>query len=329
MMSQPVRLGVVGAGYWGANLVRNCAQLGVLSVVSDLNAATLAAVHGAHPGVAVTLEVEDLLSAPIDGVVIAAPAPLHASLARRAASAGKHVFVEKPFALTVAEAQSIVEETERCGVTSMAGHVLLYHPAVERLLELVRAGAVGRVAHVRSRRLSLGKLREHESVWWSFAPHDVALVLEILGETPLEISGRQHRFSAHALPDMAYADACFADGRSAHVEVSWRDPGKTSRLDVFGSEGVLTFTDSRAGASLTLTRCGERREEHGGRGIWREEPQTVAFTAGEPLRRELEAFIETIRTGVPALTDGRKAVEVVRVLATFDACSGIPQEALV
>jgi len=328
MTSAPVRLGVVGAGYWGANLVRNCAQMGVLDIVSDLNADVLTAVSAAYPGVRATTDVAELLASPVHGVVIAAPAPLHAALAKRAAAAGKHVFVEKPFALTVADAESIVEEAERNGVLTAAGHVLLYHPAVERLLEECRAGAIGKVAHVRSRRLSLGKLREQESVWWSLAPHDVALTLEILGGSPVEISGQQHRFSTHPLADVAYADMRFPGGASAHIEVSWRDPDKSSRLDVFGSEGVLTFVDARGGASLTLTRCGAK-SEGAGRTIWRGEPRTVEFPPGEPLRRELEAFVESIRTGVPALTDGRKAIEVVRVLAAFDACSRSSQEALV
>jgi len=322
------RLGVIGAGYWGTNLIRNCADLGALHIVCDADCTALERVCAAFPGVVVTTEIERLLAAPIDGVIVAAPAHLHAVMARRAIAAGKHVFVEKPFALTVADAEAIVSDADRAGVTSFAGHILLYHPAVRRLLELVRAGDVGKVLHARSRRLSLGRVRENESVWWSFAPHDVALVIELFGEPPVGVTGVQHRLSAHPSADFAYADAHFASGGSAHIEVSWRDPDKCSRCDVFGTDGVLTFSDAPQGASLTLTRCGVDVAAEGRR-IRREPSERIHYPVGEPLRLELEAFLASVATGEPALADGHRALEVVRVLAALEACSPAPQEAIV
>ncbi len=240
------RVGVIGAGYWGAKLVRNCHQLGVLAAVCDTELRALNEVRTKYPGTALFCEPQAMLEhAKLDAVVIAAPAPAHATLALWAIAAGKHVFVEKPLALSVEEAQEVVEAAERAGVTLFVGHVLLYHPAVSALLACVNQGRVGRVRHLRSRRLSWGRLRAHENVWWSFAPHDCALMIEIMKDAPVNATGWVSAYVRPGLGDFAYADFAFADGRSAHIEVSWLDPDKSSRIDVFGSEGTLTFVDSR------------------------------------------------------------------------------------
>ncbi|TAM74934.1 Gfo/Idh/MocA family oxidoreductase [bacterium] len=326
MSISSIRLGVVGAGRWGANLIRSCSELGVLQIVCDTAPTALDRVEATYPGVATTTDVDWLLKSPIHGVVVASPAHLHASLARRAIASGKHVFVEKPLALTVADAEKVVSDAERAGVVCFIGHVLLYHPAVRRLLELVRGEAIGRVVHARSRRMGLGRLREHESVWWSFAPHDVALVLELFGEPPTRVTGAQHRASEHPLADFAYADARFGGGGSAHIEVSWLDPGKCSRFDVFGTRGVLSFDDGSAGGTLTLTRCAVEARPGGGRAIRGEPPESILVSEGEPLRYELEAFLSAIATGEPTLSGGRAALEVVRVLAALDACAPALEE---
>ena len=324
MSISSTRLGVIGAGHWGANLIRNCAELGVLHVVCDTEPTALDSVEAAYPGVVTTTDVDWLLKSPIHGAIVASPAHLHVPLARRAIAAGKHVFVEKPFALTVADAEMVASDADRAGVVSFAGHVLLYHPAVQRLLELVRGGTIGRVVHARSRRMGLGRLREHESVWWSFAPHDVALVLELFGEPPTLVTGAQHRASDHPLADFAYADANFSRGGSAHIEVSWLDPGKCSRFDVFGTAGVLSFNDAPTGSTLTLTRCAIEERPGGERLIRGDPPESILVPEAEPLRTELETFLSAIATGEPTLSGGRQALEVVRVLAALDAAAPAP-----
>jgi len=324
MMRRMPRVGVVGAGYWGANLIRNCRQLGVLAAVCDLDLRALDRVRSAYPGTGLYCDPQAMLEhGKLDAVVIAAPAPVHAPLALAAIAAGKHVFVEKPLALSVQDAERVVKAAERAGVTLFVGHVLLYHPAVRALLQCVRDGRIGRVRHLRSRRLSWGRLRAHENVWWSFAPHDCALMVEIMKDVPVEASGRISAYVRPHLGDFAYADFAFADGRTAHIEVSWLDPDKSSRIDVFGSEGTLTFIDAREGATLTLTSCGDRLNTRGEPELWRGETSAIALPDGEPLRLELEAFCRAIRGAHEHIpTDGREGLEVVRALAMLDAPQG-------
>ena len=328
------RVGVIGAGYWGANLIRNCRALGVLAAVCDGDLRALDRVRCTYPGTALFVDVDAMLAhAKLDAVVIASPANTHASIALRCIAAGKHVFVEKPLALTVDDARRVVEAAEACGLTLFVGHVLLYHPGVRALLDAVNEGKIGRVRHVRSRRLGWGRLRAHENVWWSFAPHDCALMIEIMKDAPLSASGELSAFVRPGLADFAYGDFAFTDGRSAHIEVSWLDPHKSSRIDVFGSEGTLTFTDAPEGATLTLVPCGDRLNAQGEPELWRGEAVNIPFLAGEPLRFELEAFRRAVCAAherVP--TDGREGLEVVRALAMLDGCAdtySLPLEATV
>jgi predicted dehydrogenase len=316
------RIGVIGAGYWGANLVRNCHEMGILAAVCDADLHRLDEVRDKY-GAQIFVDCDAMLeNAKIDAVVIAAPAPAHADLALKAIAAGKHVFVEKPLALNVADAERVVQAADAAGVTLFVGHVLLYHPAVRALLDTIASGRIGRVRHLRSRRLSWGRLRAHENVWWSFAPHDCALMIEIMRDTPVNATGWLSAYVRPGLGDFAYADYAFADGRSAHIEVSWLDPDKSSRIDVFGSEGTLTFVDSREGPTLTLTPCGDRLNTRGEPELWRGETERIDLPPGEPLRLELEAFCRAMR-GAQSPTDGREGLEVVRALEMVDVRSTV------
>lgn len=295
--------------------MRVCAELGILESVCDANEAAVAAVAQQYPETGLELEITSLLERDIDAVVIAAPAALHAELALEAIAAGKHVFVEKPLAMSVDDAATVVRAASAGGRTLFVGHVLLYHPAVQRLLGLIAEGAIGDVRHVRSRRLSWGKLRAHENVWWSFAPHDIALALEIFGTAPESVRGSMSAFVRPHIADFAYADLVFTGGRSAHIETSWLDPDKSARLDVFGSQGVLRMTDSRAGARLELTPCGDRHAERDAVELWREETRAIDFTPAEPLVAEMQAFIDAVTHGTRPITDGEEGLRVVRVLS--------------
>lgn len=332
MNNSPPRIGVVGAGYWGANLVRNCYEMGALTAVCEADPVRRTEVRSSYANVATFADCQTMLrEADIDAVVIAAPAPAHAELALSAIAAGKHVFVEKPLALSVADATRVVEAADAAKVTLFVGHVLLYHPAVRALLDCVDSGRIGSVRHLRSRRLSWGRLRSQENVWWSFAPHDCALMIEIMRDTPVNATGWLSAYVRPGLGDFAYADFAFADGRSAHIEVSWLDPDKSSRIDVFGSEGTLTFIDSREGATLTLTPCGDRRAANGEPELWRGPSESIALAAGEPLRLELEAFLGAMSGAPNVPTDGREGLEVVRALEMVDSRSVVhsfPVEAL-
>jgi UDP-2-acetamido-3-amino-2,3-dideoxy-glucuronate N-acetyltransferase len=309
-----VKVGVIGAGRWGANIVRTLSELGVLESICDANEAAIALLGEQYPDVALELEVTSLLQRDIDAVAIAAPAVLHAELALEAIEAGKHVFVEKPLAMSADDAAMVVRAARARGLTVFVGHVLLHHPAVKRAFELIEEGAIGDVRHLRSRRLSWGTLRSSENVWWSFAPHDVSLALAIFGEMPVSVNGSELAYVQPNIADFAYADLTFTGRRSAHIEVSWLDPNKTSQLDIFGSTGVLTLKDSREGATLTLTPCGEKLDASGKPLLWREEPVNVEFAPEAPLKAELRAFCENVARGTRPLTDGENGLQVVQVL---------------
>lgn len=313
------KVGVIGAGSWGRNLVRNCAELGVLGGVCDASPGVLENVRQQYPRVMTYREADALIAAPLDAVIIAAPAPLHAPLALQAIAAKKHTFVEKPLALTVEDGEAIARAGRAAGVQVFVGHLLLYHPAVQKLMELVSRRVVGDVWHVRSRRLNLGKVRTHEDVWWSFAPHDVALMMAILGAEPVRACAATSGHLAPDICDMAYADFEFEGGRSAHIEVGWLDPQKSQRLDVFGTDGVITLEDSRSGANLRVSPCGVRSDDFGSPRVWREDSYSVQTEVGEPLRREIEAFLRSADAGVPAETDAEAGVKVLRALAMADA----------
>ena len=308
-------LGIAGAGKWGANHVATAASLGVLGAICDADATLLGKVWDKYPEATATMRFEDMLKMPINAVVIATPAQTHAQLALAAIAAGKHVFVEKPLALSVFDAQMVVAEARRKGVHVFVGHVVLYQPGVRAVLDAVRTGMVGDVHHVRARRASFGRLRFVEDVWWSFAPHDVAIVLAIMGEEPIGTSIARHSFATPGIADFAYGDFRFSGGRTAHVEATWLDPLKSSSLDVFGSSGVLALREHSGESRLAFVPCGVDRKEVGRAELWRGEETTHRFDSNEPLRTEIEAFLDQITNGTPVPTSGEAGLAVVRALS--------------
>lgn len=323
MKAKRPRIGVAGTGKWGMNLVRTCAQLGYLAAVCDPDLHPLEEIRSRYDGVQLFCDFDAMLElGKIGAVAIAAPAQHHAEMALRAIRAGYDVFVEKPLALCAADAEAVVEAAEAAGRKLVVGHVLLYHPAVQAMLRAIAAGTIGQVRHVRSRRLSWGRLREHENVWWSFAPHDVALTLEIMREEPLGATSSLGAYVRPHIADVAYADFRFSMGRTAHVEVSWIDPERSSRTDVFGSTGTLSFVDDPNGGTLTLTPCGDRLNAAGRAELHREPARPLEFKPGEPLVNEIEAFARATRGGHLPPSHGREGLAVVRALAMIEERPG-------
>lgn len=315
MSSGKLRLGVAGAGKWGGNHVATASALGALGAICDADAALLGKVWNEYPGVAATTRFADLVHMPLDGIVIATPAQTHAQLAIQAIEAGKHVFVEKPLALTVEDAQAVVAAARLYGKYVFVGHLVLYQECVRAVLERVRSGSIGEVRHVRARRASFGRLRFVEDVWWSFAPHDISVMLAIFGEEPKDASVIRHSYATPGIADFAYADFGFSQGRSAHVEVTWLDPSKGSSLDVFGTQATLSLRELRSDATLTITPCGVRVAETGHSELWRGDDTTLQFSSDEPLRTEIQTFLAMIAEGTPVITDGEAGVKVVRALS--------------
>lgn len=322
MNNRGSRIGVIGSGALACKVVQSCAELDVLAAVCDSNEDALQELRSRYSGVATYRDPEELLLAPIDAVAVATPAHLHAQLALRAISAGKHVFVETPLALTVEDAKRVAEGAERSQLQVFVGHLLLHHPAIRRMRALLAQGAIGRIWHVRSRRLSLGELSHAESVWWSLAPHDLAIALAIFGEEPVGVVAAQAGWLTPRLPDTAYADFQFSQGRSAHIEVGWLEPQKSLRLDVYGTQGVITIDNSSTACRMMVAPCGARPDERGMLTTWSGPAQDVEVEQSEALREEIVAFLTSVRFGIPAETDAKEGLAVVRALAMADAaCS--------
>lgn len=303
---------VIGCGYWGKNLVRNMAELGALAAVADAHLPNAEA-QAAQFGVPVR-SVADILADPaIAGVVIAAPAAQHASLATQALQAGKHVLVEKPLALTVDDAEALKALGEQQGKVVMVGHLLQYHPAYIALKQLVDAGELGTLHYVYSNRLSLGKLRTEENVLWSFAPHDISMILGLVGEAPTTVEAQGMAGVSPGIADVCTATMQFKSGTKAHVFVSWLHPVKEQKLVVIGSKAMAVFDDTQPLASkLMLYRHGIAWNGSIPTPI-KADGEAVALDAGEPLKNECQHFLDAMG-GAPTRTDAAEAIRVLSVL---------------
>jgi UDP-2-acetamido-3-amino-2,3-dideoxy-glucuronate N-acetyltransferase len=310
----PVRVAAVGCGYWGKNLVRNFAELGALAAICDPDQeAALRLADRYHTRVAGLEAV--LRDDTIAGVAIAAPAVLHAELTRRALEAGKHVFVEKPLALTVPEAEQLCALAERRDRRLMVGHLLQYHPAFIKLRELVREGALGRLEYISSTRLNLGKIRREEDILWSFAPHDLSMILSLVGQEPIEVTAQGGYYLHKTIADVTTTLLAFPGGEQAHVFVSWLHPFKEQKLVVTGDRAMAVFDDGQPWSRKLLLYPHWIE--------WREavpvpqkaEADPVPLDEGEPLNLECRHFLDCIATESRPRTDGREGLRVLRVLA--------------
>jgi predicted dehydrogenase len=308
------RIAQVGCGHWGKNLARNFAELGALAAVSDADpdtASHVAAANGVEPR-----SFESLLNDPeIEALAIATPAATHADMAMRALAAGKHVFVEKPLSLNAVDALMLVERSEQSGRVLMVGHLLQYHPIFIELRRRVDLGEIGRLQYIYSNRLSLGKIRTEENVLWSFAPHDLSMILAVAGEEPTEVDARGAAIVNGGIADWCICTMNFPSGLRAHVHASWLHPFKEQRLVVVGDRGMAVFEDSHPDWDRRLAIYPHRIDyAPSGPVPVRAEPDYVAVDHDEPLRAECRHFIQCICDGTLARTDGREGLRVLNVL---------------
>src|SRR6476660_9347453 len=287
----PVRVAVIGCGYWGKNLVRNFAELGSLTAICDPDRAT--ATELSQRFAAPVRDLDDVLGdSGIDAVAIAAPAVQHAALATAAIEAGKHVFVEKPLALTAVEAERLCELADRRDRRLMVGHLLQYHPAFVALRDLVREGALGRLQYVYSNRLNLGKVRREEDILWSFAPHDLSMILSLVGQEPVDVTETGGYYLHKTIADVTTTHLTFPGGEQAHVFVSWLHPFKEQKLVVIGDRAMGVFDDGQPWSKKLLV--------YPHRIDWREprpvpqraEAMAIEIEEGEPLEFECRHFLE-------------------------------------
>lgn len=309
------KVAVVGCGHWGKNLVRNFAELGALAAVVDPDP-TLAAAQAETHGVPARGYDEVLADPDIPAIVIAAPAALHAGLARQALSAGKHTYVEKPLALDVDEATQLCALADERGLTLMVGHLLQYHPAFLELKRLVTDGELGRLRYVYSNRLNFGRFRREENALWSFAPHDISMILSLVGSEPDEIHATGHTYLHKTIADVTTTHLSFPGGEGAHVFVSWLHPVKEQKLVVVGEGGMAVFDDGQPWSSK-LVRYPHRIDWQGGvPQPSKADAEPVPIDPAEPLKLECQHFLDSVANGTTPRTDGHEGVRVLRVLQT-------------
>lgn len=320
MSDSPIRVAVAGLGYWGPNLARNFGALPGCEVawLCDASDEVLDRVGAQHPDARRAGELDEVLADDtLDAVVLATPVPSHADLAERVLDAGKHCFVEKPLATTVADAERVVAAAERAGRLLMVGHLLEYHPAVETLKEIAESGQLGDLHYVYSHRLNLGKLRADENALWSLGAHDVSVMLHLLGgEEPADVVARGESYMRPPVEDVVFCFMRFPSGRAAHMHLSWLDPHKARRFTVVGSKRMATFDDMDLERKITVYDKGfdESTASYGeyitrSGDIW-----SPRIPSREPLRIECEHFLTCIRTGETPRSDGQSGLRVVRVL---------------
>ncbi len=325
MSDRLVRVAVAGLGYWGPNLARNFAALAGCEVawLCDAAPAALARTGAQHPAARRTRDLADVLGDDtVDAVVLATPVPTHADLAVQVLDAGKHCFVEKPLATTVADAERVVAAAQRTSRTVMVGHLLEYHPAVEALKAIADSGQLGDLHYVYSHRLNLGKLRADENALWSLGAHDVSVMLHLLSnEEPVEIEARGESYMRPPIEDVVFCYLRFASGRAAHMHLSWLDPHKARRFTVVGSKRMATFDDMDLERKLTVYDKGFDESTDGyGEYITRSgDIHSPRIGNREPLRIECDHFVECIRTGATPRSDGASGLRVVRVLEAAQA----------
>ena len=309
---------VIGSGYWGKNLVRNFHQLGALKLICDKNETLLAQFRNQYPDVETCLTLNDVFGRDdIKAVVIATPAETHFTVVHEALSAGKHVFVEKPLALTEIEGQALVKLAERNKLILMVGHILQYHPAVTKLKELVNSGELGKIQYLYSNRLNIGKIRTEENILWSFAPHDISVILMLLGEMPETVYTTSGSYLQHHIPDTTLTTMDFTSGVKAHIFVSWLHPYKEQKLVVVGDKKMAVFDDVSQEKLLLYPH----------KISWvdripvasKADAEVVQIGMEEPLKAECRHFLDCLENKQQPRTDGREGLRVLRILQASQA----------
>src|SRR6266849_758842 len=314
---QDLRFGVIGWGYWGPKIARNLDTLpqAKVAMVADADAGRLAMLAVNRPGIQTTMQVEDLFRSDIDAVVIATPVRTHFQLAREALLHDKHVLVEKPLAASVTEAEELVALAQERQRILMVGHTFEYNPAVNELRKLVQSGDLGKIYSIEAERLNLGLFRSDINVIWDLAPHDISILLYLLGKQPNQIAVQAHAHLQSPIHDVAHLDLGFADGITAHIHVSWLHPCKIRRVTVIGDKRMAVYDDTNPAEMLKVYNKGADMQA---------DPE-VSYRFGattiphiywiEPLQLECEDFVNAIRTGTQPRAHGGVGLEVVRILA--------------
>lgn len=312
---------LLGAGYWGKNLARNLYELQALNTICDLNESLLDGYQQKYPGVRLTTNFKQLLDDPtITEVFIATPAPTHFSLAKQVLLAGKDLYVEKPLCLSDVEGEELVSLATSCNRILMVGHILQYHPCINKIQEMLKKGELGKLQYISSNRLNLGKIQTHESSLWAYAPHDVSIILSLCNNRlPEQVRCNGGAFLTGGVADVTLTTMVFPDNIRAHIYVSWLNPFKEQKLVVVGSSGMLVFDDTKPWAEkLTLYRD-PVVWTHGNVPIENKmEGKLVEVPQSEPLRNECMHFLSCCSSREKPKTSGEEGLRVLKVLQAAD-----------
>lgn len=321
-----IGVAVVGLGYWGPNLVRNLYEVADADLVAvcDLRADALAAVGRRYPAVDLTTRLDEVLTDErVDAVAIATPVSSHFRLAAAALHAGKHVFIEKPFAASSEEARALIALAEERGLVVMPGHTFLYSPPVMRIRALIEAGELGEVYFISTSRVNLGLHQSDVSVAWDLAPHDFSILLYWLGESPTHASALSRSCIIPSIPDVAFINLAFPTGTVAHVELSWLAPSKLRRTTIVGSRKMIVYDDTSA-EPVRIFDSGAELPNPETFGEYKMTYRTGDIVSphmeiAEPLLREMEDFCCAIREGATPRSSPSLGLEVVRMIEAVDA----------
>jgi predicted dehydrogenase len=316
------KVGLAGLGYWGPNLARNFDELAELAWLCDLSEKNRDRAAARFPDARMTGDFDELLAdESVEAVIVATPVVTHFELAKRALEAGKHVLVEKPPALTAAEAEELVATAEEAGRVLMPGHLLLYHPGVERLKQLIDSGELGDVLYVYGNRQNLGQIRKDENALWSLGVHDLSVILHLLEEEPTEAWARGESFLTEGVEDVVFCYLRFPSGKVAHMHLSWLDPHKMRRITVVGRDKMAVFDDMELDRKLTVYDKGpvERAETYGEWVTRSGDIYSPKIPNDEPLRLECEHFLALVRGEGDPLQAAREGLAVVRALEQLQA----------
>ncbi|MFQ5650796.1 MAG: Gfo/Idh/MocA family oxidoreductase [bacterium] len=313
-MAEKVKLAHLGGGYWGKNIVRNLHDLKVLTVICDTNLHSLQSYRQEYPDVQCVENFNDvLLDESIAAVTIATPAATHFAMVRQALEAGKDVFVEKPLSLSPEQGVELAELARTQDKILMVGHILRYHPAIEKIKKLIDDGALGRVRFCSSNRLNLGKVRTEENILWSFAPHDISVLIHLMGGPPDEVTSSGEIILQPGIHDVTSTVMRWRNGTMATINVSWLHPYKEHKLVIVGDKAMLVFDDTKERDKLALYDRGI--DFIRGQPVKREDGiQVIDYQHKEPLRAEMEHFLSCMATRQRPRTDAAEAIEVLRVL---------------
>lgn len=326
-MFDEIGLGIIGAGKWGINHVRTAYQiLGKnLKFVCDFNPAASEKIAGISTEIPFTTKIEDILDNPdINAVIVATPAETHYDLAKEALMKGKNVLAEKPITLISTHARELVEIAERKDKKLMVGHVLLYHPAVKKMKELITKNKIGRLQYIYSNRLNLGSIRTEENILWSFAPHDISVIQYLLESNPVYVDAKGATILQNEIEDTTVTYLSYPGNIHAHIFVSWLHPFKEQRLVVIGAEGMVVFEDSLKTDKLKFYPKGFKNI-NGSLQKFEDDFEVVEFDNQQPLAEEQKHFFNSIINNKKPLTDGVHAVEVLEILEKAQACLSADQ----